>query len=188
VPLPDGIGRLDVFWDATAEIDASREREKLAMTDAVTGLPNRAHGVQLIAREMSRAQREATSLGVVMIDIDHFKQVNDRFGHAVGDKVLRAVANECGAAVRGSDAVIRWGGEEILIVLPKAALDATEQLAERVRTRIESLNEPDLPKVTVSSGIAERALNEDSLTPAIARADALLYEAKAAGRNRVGKP
>ena len=188
VPLPEGLGRLDVFWDATAEIHASREREKLAMTDAVTGLPNRAHGLQLISREVSRAQRENATLGVVMIDIDHFKQVNDRFGHAIGDRVLKSVADECGAAVRGSDAAIRWGGEEILLVLPRATLESTLHLAERVRARVESLRETNLPPVTISLGVAVRLGNEDTLTPAIARADALLYAAKAAGRNRVGRP
>ena len=188
VPLPDGQGRLDVFWDATAEIDAAREREQLAMTDAVTGLPNRAHGLQLITREVNRARRDGMSLGVVMLDIDHFKKVNDRFGHAVGDRVLRAVANAAVAAVRGSDACIRWGGEELLLVLPRATREAAAMLAERVRARVESFRDAELPPVTVSLGVSELDAGEASLTPAIARADALLYAAKAGGRNRVGRP
>jgi two-component system cell cycle response regulator len=187
VPLPDGQGRLDVFRDATAEVDAAEKREKMAMTDAVTGLPNRALGVQLITRELSRAKREATPLGVVMVDIDHFKKVNDTHGHAVGDRVLHAVAQEVAATIRGSDACIRWGGEEMLLLLPRATFDSAMLLAERVRARIEALHVDGLPTVTLSLGAAELVPGETSLDPAIARADALLYAAKSTGRNRVGR-
>ncbi|MEO6950475.1 MAG: diguanylate cyclase [Polyangia bacterium] len=187
VPLPNGVGRLDVFRDATAEVHAAEQREKLAMTDATTQLPNRALGVQLIARELSRARRELAPLGVVMMDIDHFKQVNDRHGHPMGDKVLAAVAAIIQSTVRGSDACVRWGGEEFLLLLPRANVEAAATLAERVRVRIEALDVEGMPRVTVSLGAAELAAGETSLDPAIARADALLYLAKSSGRNRVGR-
>ena len=185
--LTDGVGRLDVFRDATAEVSAAEEREKLAMTDATTRLPNRSLGLQIITREVSRSKRELTPLGVVIMDIDHFKQVNDDHGQLVGDKVIAAVAAAVSATIRGSDACIRWGGEEFLIVLPRANVEAAATLAERVRQRIEILAIEGTPRVTVSLGAAELAPAETTLDHAIARADALLYRAKSSGRNRVGR-
>lgn len=155
------------------------------MTDSTTKLPNRALGVQLIAREVSRARREQTPLGAVLLDVDHFKQVNDRHGHAAGDKVLAAVAAVVSATVRGSDACIRWGGEEFLLLLPRGSAESAATLAEHVR--VEAIDVEGMPRVTISLGAAELAFDESSLDDAIARADALLYRARSSGRNRVGR-
>jgi diguanylate cyclase (GGDEF)-like protein/PAS domain S-box-containing protein len=155
-----------------------------ARVDPLTGLLNRRGFDELVAREIARADREGTPIGFVMFDIDHFKAVNDRFGHATGDRVLRGVARAVAAALRASDVAIRWGGEEILAMLPATNTEGALRMAERVRRLVERLIVEDAPSVTVSAGVAERAPGE-LVEAVITRADERLYEAKDAGRNRV---
>jgi diguanylate cyclase (GGDEF)-like protein len=133
---------------------------------------------------VSRARRGGAALSLVMFDIDHFKAVNDRAGHAVGDRVLAGISEILSASQRGSDLAIRWGGEEFLALLPDVGSAGARIFAERVRENVESLAIHDAGSITVSAGVAELRVEEDG-PAALARADASLYRAKQAGRNCV---
>jgi two-component system, cell cycle response regulator len=166
-------------------------------TDVLTGWHNRRYLHTRLHEEVARSQRDATPLTCLMIDVDHFKRINDRYGHLAGDEVLRQVALCLNGEVRGSDVSARYGGEEFVILLPATNLDAGRILAERIRRAVaqESFEIDDVGEplsVTVSIGVAEHrpgATNEKDLKVAgdrlIARADLALYEAKAGGRNAV---
>ncbi|HUJ26818.1 MAG TPA: diguanylate cyclase [Myxococcales bacterium] len=184
VQLPDGIGHLMVLTDVTAERELQREREQLARTDPITGLMNRRAAEEVLEREASRAQRFGSRISVALVDLDHFKQINDRHGHAAGDEALRAVAQVITSAMRGVDAAARWGGDELLGILPATGLEGARSFGERVRAAVERLPEPLMHGVTLSIGVAELQPGED-WADAVRRADAKLYEAKDAGRNRV---
>ncbi len=164
----------------------------LAATDPLTGLANRRRTLQLL-EQLARDARLDTAPVVMLCDLDHFKRINDGWGHAMGDQVLVAVANALRASTRDADTVARWGGEEFLIVLPATRdLDATE-LAERLRVRVEALQVADRHQcpvpVTLSIGIAPLAADETG-SAWLKRADEALYRAKADGRNccRVAEP
>lgn len=161
---------------------AAGERD-MVRTDHLTGLGNRRACEEAIAREVARATRENASVVFILFDLDHFKAVNDTYGHHVGDTVLRAVAEILREASRASDLAGRWGGEELLAILPRADLRGARLFAERVRAGVAALD--GLPcRVTVSAGMAEWTRGQDVAT-VLARADARLYEAKRAGRNCV---
>ncbi len=176
------------------ELDLSRERvdsherftalSRLALTDPVTALANRRGGEEALAREVARARRTGAPLSLVLLDIDRFKNVNDKAGHAVGDRVLRGISDILSASQRGSDLAMRWGGEEFLVLLPDVGLAGARIFAERVRENVQNLDVADAGRITVSAGVSELAAEEDPAV-ALARADANLYRAKAAGRNRV---
>jgi len=160
----------------------------MASTDPLTGIPNRRHFFELAGREFSRAQREGTPLAICMVDIDRFKTLNDRHGHAVGDLVLSAVASCCASVLRDTDIIGRYGGEEFVIALPQADLDTAEQIAERLRHKVHTLEFPMLDRETrlsVTVGISQIAPGETLLDMALQRADAALYAGKARGRNCV---
>ncbi len=158
--------------------------EQLAATDPLTGLANRRGGEKSIASEISRAKREQKPLSCILVDVDRFKQVNDTYGHQVGDQLLRELSGMLRRSVRAYDIVIRWGGEEFLLVLPGADVVAARSLAERIRTAVETLGTHVVAGVTISAGIA--AFDEDyDLDATIRIADRRLYQAKAAGRNCV---
>ena len=184
VALADGVGQLTVLTDITAEMDLIRERDHLARTDPITGLMNRRAAEEVLEREGSRAQRFGSRISVALIDLDHFKQVNDRFGHAAGDEALRAVAHVLTGAMRGVDVAARWGGDELLAILPATGLEGGRSFAERVRAAVERLDPNVMRGSTLSVGVAELQPGED-WSDAVRRADAKLYEAKDAGRNRV---
>ncbi len=155
--------------------------------DTVTRVHSRDFVVQALEQKLSSAQERSEPLCAVMADLDHFKKINDTYGHLVGDKILHDVATRMVTGARSSDIVGRYGGEEFLIIFQDAALDVTRDLAERIRIRV--LADPfieDSAKlfVTVSLGVAE-ARADESAESLIRRADAAMYEAKAAGRNRV---
>ena len=176
------------------ELDLSRERvdsherftalSRLALTDPVTALANRRGGEEALAREVARARRTGSPLSLVLFDIDRFKNINDRSGHAVGDRVLRGISEILSASQRGSDLAMRWGGEEFLVLLPDVGLAGARIFAERVRENVQNLKVTDAGGITVSAGVSELVGDEDSAV-ALARADANLYRAKAGGRNRV---
>ncbi len=160
-----------------------------AVTDPLTRLVNRRYLAEFLPRELIRTQRAAKSLAVLMIDLDHFKRVNDTFGHDAGDLVLTHVAKLLMAHIRGSDIACRYGGEEFVLVLPDTTLEGAHRRAEEIRAAVQGLNlrhqGKALDPVTVSTGLAlypEHAAGPDAL---IRIADEALYEAKAAGRNRV---
>jgi diguanylate cyclase (GGDEF)-like protein len=166
-------------------------------TDALTGWHNRRYLQSRLHEELARCRRERTPLTCLMIDVDHFKAVNDRFGHLAGDEVLRQLAECVSAEVRGSDVSARYGGEEFIVLLPGTGAAAGFLLAERIRAAVaaEPFELPDggrLP-VTVSIGVAEHAPAHDERDlkavgeRLVALADVALYEAKAGGRNAVAR-
>ncbi|MDZ4166157.1 MAG: GGDEF domain-containing protein [Coriobacteriia bacterium] len=169
--------------------DANRRLEHAANTDALTGLWNRGYALDRLGQELERASRHEQSVGVALLDIDHFKKVNDTFGHAVGDSALRQVASILRDAVRTYDVVSRIGGEELLIIAPDIEPVALVALAERIRELVAAADIEGLEgrKVTVSIGTAyaDRGCETETTDDLIARADAAMYAAKAAGRDRV---
>lgn len=166
----------------------ARERERLlqmmAVTDKLTGIPNRHAFEEVGKRYFERAKREAKPLALLMIDIDHFKRINDTFGHPAGDEVLRQVAQTLQRQVRASDFAARYGGEEFVVLLPNCDLPHAQKKAERIRKAVVGLG-LEQGRVTVSVGVALAAPDQETLEETIERADAALYEAKQAGRNRV---
>jgi diguanylate cyclase (GGDEF)-like protein len=174
---------LVVWHDISAELELLAERERQALTDALTGIGNRRNAEQLLAKELARAERSKTSLSVALFDIDYFKSVNDRFGHGVGDEVLRRVASTLEGARRITDSVARWGGEEFLAILP-VPIDGAVAFCERARRAVAASDQPGVGVVTISAGVAEYRPGE-SRDEMLARADQRLYAAKSNGRNRV---
>jgi len=165
----------------------SEELRVLARTDPLTGLANRRETLARLQHELDRTARVGRPLSLIMLDLDHFKAVNDTWGHATGDAVLVAVAEVCRKALRRIDLAGRWGGEEFLIVLPDADAEAALAAAERLRAALaqRSITTRDAPlTVSASLGVAtaSASMQADDL---VAHADAALYRAKEAGRNRV---
>jgi diguanylate cyclase (GGDEF)-like protein len=166
-----------------------QEVDALARVDELTGLATRKHFFEIAERELDRCRRYAHPLAVIILDLDHFKVVNDTFGHAIGDRVLEAVSGQILANVREADTVCRFGGEEFAVVFPETSREAALQVGERLRGFIESLR-IDAPigrlSVTVSAGLAATASEEKTaLDDLLACADRALLAAKEAGRNRV---
>ncbi|MBL9012714.1 MAG: sensor domain-containing diguanylate cyclase [Myxococcales bacterium] len=178
-----GEGYVVVWRDVTAEAHQRHLLERQAVTDLLTGLPNRRAMEEVLARERARARRQGTPVCVALFDLDHFKRINDEHGHACGDEVLRRVAVVLTSEARTTDAVGRWGGEELWAVLP-GPLDGATVFCERVRVAIANLAIDALPAVTISAGVAEIRPDEETAV-ALERADRSLYEAKRGGRNQV---
>jgi two-component system cell cycle response regulator len=166
--------------------DQSAEFARMSRIDALTGLYNRRHLEERLREADSAGLRHGRDLSVVMVDIDHFKQVNDTQGHQGGDDVLREFTQRLQAQVRGEDVAGRWGGEEFLVILPETDIDGATTLAERIRASVASApftHGPHRFVVTISAGCAAGAAGDtDEL---VRRADVALYRAKAEGRNRV---
>jgi diguanylate cyclase (GGDEF)-like protein len=170
-----------------AEQHAS-DLEALAAIDWLTGIYNRRHFETLARAELARCQRYLRPLSILMIDIDHFKAINDRFGHSAGDRVLQTVAAVCRAAKRDSDVVARVGGEEFALMLPETTEEAATQFAERLRHQIRDCAptvEGEKLAVTVSIGIAAANLRTAGIESLLRCADQALYQAKRSGRDRV---
>lgn len=160
------------------------ELENLANTDRLTQIPNRVLLDHVLEREFQRSQTDCTPLSVILIDLDYFKNVNDTFGHQVGDYVLVETAKLFQAAVRESDTLGRWGGEEFLIICPFTTLEEAIKLAEDIRTTLANHHFTDVGKKTASFGVASLTPN-DTIHSIISRSDEALYVAKEKGRNRV---
>jgi diguanylate cyclase (GGDEF)-like protein len=180
-------GRMLTYVDITDLTNKANMLERLATTDPLTGLYNRRHLLGSLDAEWSRFQRYYRSVSVLMLDIDHFKSVNDRYGHAVGDEAIKAVAAACLDGKRKSDVVGRFGGEEFAILLPETSLSRARIVAERIRKRVMSsrivANQVQFG-VTVSIGIAEASVSMSGIDALMSAADHALYQAKAEGRNR----
>lgn len=178
-------GRLQ---DQRRELTEALDRiQYLATRDSLTGLMNRRHVTELIEREVQRRRRFGARLSVAMFDLDHFKHINDRYGHGCGDEVLRAFADEAQRTIRGCDALARWGGEEFLLLMPETGLEDARVGAERVRAMLERhviTKHGERVPVTLSSGVAELGKTE-TIESLVERADQALYLAKSHGRNRV---
>jgi diguanylate cyclase (GGDEF)-like protein len=172
----------------TRELEAARARaEAEARTDALTGLPNRRCFLESLRRDIARAERSGLPITLMSLDLDHFKTINDRHGHAAGDTALRDTAQVLAAQVRSGDIAARIGGEEFALACLNIGIDETLILAERLRSAVEDLavryDGQPLP-ITVSIGVAERAADED-VEELLRKADLALYVAKQQGRNRV---
>ncbi|HYD68569.1 diguanylate cyclase [Azospirillum sp.] len=168
--------------------DANAKLELLATTDALTEVWNRRHFMELAANEVRRAQRYQRPLAVLLFDLDRFKQVNDTYGHAAGDETLRVVVTRARQALRATDAIGRFGGEEFVVLLPETDLEQARVVAERVRQAIDGgpvdFDAERFP-VTASIGVTAWQEGEPSVELALRRADSALYEAKQRGRNRI---
>ena len=158
--------------------------QQVAITDPLTGLPNRRGLAEHLAVGTALAQREVQSLSVMLIDVDHFKRVNDTHGHAMGDTVLVALAQVLAPLLRTSDRIGRWGGEEFLVVVPATRLKTAADLGERLRKAVETYGFERGLKLTISVGVAECGMN-DTAEQLLVRADTALYAAKQGGRNQV---
>ncbi|MBI4510035.1 MAG: diguanylate cyclase [Deltaproteobacteria bacterium] len=168
---------------------ANAKLNQLAVTDPLTGLHNRRSLYAQLEREFGRAQRYGRPLTCTMIDIDFFKQVNDRYGHQVGDRVLRMVGDVLRATIRATDVAGRFGGEEFMILAPETGRDTATTLGERIRATVQGCSEAagdGIPLVTVSVGIATtESLDGCGYDDLVHLADDALYRAKRDGRNRV---
>lgn len=154
------------------------------MTDALTGVPNRLHFTMVYQHAINMARRGEKPLGIIFFDIDYFKNVNDHYGHLVGDSVLKQIAALVRQRIRKSDIIARWGGEEFVLLLPDSELDEAIKVAQLLRKVIDEENFESVGNITCSFGVAVLEENEDA-EHLLNRADELLYEAKANGRNRV---
>jgi diguanylate cyclase (GGDEF)-like protein len=164
-----------------------RRALETAYKDPVTGVNNRMAFEQSLAREVELSQRHGTQLSLLMLDVDHFKQVNDRYGHVFGDSVLRAMAEVVLSCTRISDIVFRYGGEEFSLLLSRTDLAGAHCLGERICEAVRStpfVHEGVSVHLSVSIGVAERRMSEPG-TVLVQRADAALYRAKSGGRDRV---
>lgn len=177
---------LALFYVSTVT-RAHKRLARMATTDSLTGLFNRRHMIALTEKELARHHRRPSNLTFMLMDIDYFKQVNDQYGHDIGDRVLGGVSQMLTDSMREQDFIGRWGGEEFLAVLPETDIEQAAVSAERIRKAIESLvieSDGKLINVTISIGITQYRA-EELLSNAIARADHALYEGKSGGRNRV---
>jgi diguanylate cyclase (GGDEF)-like protein len=167
-------------------------REKLrtqSVRDPLTGLFNRRYMEETLERELRRAERKAVPVGIIMLDLDHFKTFNDSFGHLGGDALLRSVGEFVQARFRREDVVCRYGGDEFAIILPETSLEATGQRAEQLREEIKTLQVQyrgkPLSGITLSAGLAAFPEHGTALDNLMQSADTALYRAKIEGRDRV---
>jgi len=187
-PVMDDDGKLRFVMLTFADITERKAREdavhRAAETDYLTGLKNR-YAMNLFLRPVfAGAQRYKDALSVIFLDIDLFKKVNDTWGHEIGDLVLKRTSSVLANCLRESDVAARWGGEEFIVICPKADLAAACKLAERLRSAVAACQVDPVGHITISLGVAT-IQPEDDLDSLIGRADAKLYKAKAGGRNRV---
>ncbi|MBF0613541.1 MAG: diguanylate cyclase [Magnetococcales bacterium] len=194
-PVYDGRSQFQGYRGVNVDIHALTEAhqrvESLAMHDALTGLANRNRFLERFRLEMDRKSRHQEPMALLLLDIDHFKAVNDTHGHLNGDLCLQGVARIATASIRKIDLAARFGGEEFMILLPETGLETARQIAEKLRSRVELekmvlLDQTTLLQITISIGVSEMRSDEElSLESLIHQADAALYVAKRSGRNRV---
>lgn len=173
-----------IVRDITKRKNLESELKKLAVTDTLTQVFNRTKYYEIMKRETERTKRYDHPLSIIMFDIDHFKKVNDIYGHAVGDYVLRTLTQIVKKNLRETDYLVRWGGEEFIIIAPDTDLKKAEILAERNRKASEKYKYDRAGTITVSFGVTQ-FIKDDNEETVIKRADDALYEAKRKGRNRV---
>lgn len=179
--------RRRVHVQKSALADALQRIHALATRDELTGLLNRRAMVELLEAERQRAAEMEVQWCIAILDVDHFKRINDRYGHAAGDEALRTVSGVCSGMIRGCDSAARWGGEEFVVLVRKVDAQSAQAAAERMRATLERTPlrfEGATVDLTVSIGVSLHVRGED-VAVTLARADRALYRAKAAGRNRV---
>ncbi|MFZ2780526.1 MAG: diguanylate cyclase [Rectinemataceae bacterium] len=182
------LGMLMTFHDVTEMKELQLRLEYMAIHDELTGLYNRRYLNEFASREVERVKRYGGEFSVIMMDLDFFKRVNDTFGHMVGDRVLVSVAETCRKMLRKCDIIGRFGGEEILILLPETSADASRGVAEKLRAAIETQRVPyegESIGVTASFGVADMNAERATFKDLLISADRALYRAKDSGRNRV---
>jgi diguanylate cyclase (GGDEF)-like protein len=179
------------FIYLTQELNVAEQKMRvLATTDSLTGALNRRYFFERGQNELERALRYGHEMSMLILDIDHFKQVNDRFGHQAGDFVLGQLAEMAEQSIRSTDLLGRYGGEEFIMILPETGLDEARAVAERMRQRVEGhtfVFDQQAIQITISIGISSWTNPDIELDDLISRADRSLYAAKDAGRNRVGE-
>jgi diguanylate cyclase (GGDEF)-like protein/PAS domain S-box-containing protein len=173
-----------IVRNATERVKTEERLQQLATTDTLTGIFNRRCFDETLEREVSRSARLSSPLSLILFDVDHFKRINDTFGHQAGDQVLAQLAGAVAGAIRTSDLFARWGGEEFAVLLPGSPLDAARLLAEKLRMILETQPFPNVGQVTCSFGVGEYAPGDDA-DGLMKKVDRCLYQAKASGRNRV---
>lgn len=190
--LPDGDGKACGFVMVTRDMTERKQMEDrlvaLATTDPLTGAFNRRAGDARLEEAFRDWRRTGRGFAALMVDCDHFKSINDRWGHDAGDEVLTALVRICGETVRRADVTVRWGGEEFLLLLPETGRDAAVAVAERLRRAVGAAKVArgdDAIRFAISIGVAVAGIADANRDSIIRRADAALYRAKRAGRNRV---
>ncbi len=184
------VGGIELFTDIssrTALLLQIEELKKLALIDPLTNLPNRRHFESQVAARFAEMKRYGLPFGLLIIDVDHFKQFNDKHGHDVGDLVLQSVANTFLCCIRPFDDICRWGGEEFAGIFPNIGLTTLKEVAERLRALVQHSQvhrDDELLSVTVSIG-GSMAEQDDTMASLVKRADSLMYVSKKNGRNRV---
>lgn len=174
-------------WEYRAHRKAeitSKQLEKIAKTDMLTGAYNRHFLVDQVTGEIAEARRYGQKIGLLMLDIDHFKHINDQFGHVAGDQVLKDLVARIQGQLREADTLARWGGEEFLVLLPHCTLDDTLGLAEKLRKSIADNAFPEVGSVQISIGVSEYRPRE-TFIEWLNRTDRAMYRAKSEGRNTV---
>ncbi|TDY04204.1 sensor domain-containing diguanylate cyclase [Thiohalophilus thiocyanatoxydans] len=175
---------LCICRDITERKRTEKHIHRLATMDSLTGLANRREFTRVASLEVQRSKRHGNPLSLIMYDLDHFKRINDSFGHSVGDDILRAVSEIARVTVRKTDLVGRWGGEEFMVLLPQTPLEDAALLAERFQKALDDHDFPSVGHVTASFGVTGLR-PEDALDSLVLRVDKALYRAKKNGRNRV---
>ena len=163
---------------------ANAEHKRLAITDSLTGISNRRHFEEEITQEMVRAQRYAQPLSLLLIDIDHFKAINDQYGHPTGDRILIELSRRIGSRLRSMDRLARWGGEEFVVLMPHCDAAAAILVAERLRKLCAEQPFPEVGTVTASFSVDELKPGEKT-EEWFKRVDVALYDAKSSGRDSV---
>jgi diguanylate cyclase (GGDEF)-like protein len=182
-------GTIVIIKDISQQKQVEKKLERLATTDPLTGAKNRRIFLQLFEKELARSQRYKHTFAVLMIDIDNFKDINDRYGHDIGDKVLKLLVSESQDIIRGSDLFCRWGGEEFMVLLPESDIQQAVKIAERLRGNLSEIeiatDNGEFIRFTVSIGMTIVEDKKQSLDDIVKKTDKALYLAKEEGRNRV---
>jgi diguanylate cyclase (GGDEF)-like protein len=173
-----------IMRDISEQKRLEEQLEEKATHDLLTGVSNRLRFEQVLSHEIHRSDRDRSPLSLIMFDLDHFKEVNDTCGHAVGDTVLTEVAERVARAIRSADLLARWGGEEFMVLLPETGRTGACNLAEKLRAVVADTPFSEAGHLTMSLGVTQRRPGEAE-DPLLSRVDSALYRAKSAGRNRV---
>jgi diguanylate cyclase (GGDEF)-like protein len=179
---------LILVWLVVKHVRDAHRMRIMALTDELTRLPNRRAVFASSEEQLTKSKESGEPFAIVAFDIDHFKRINDTWGHAAGDRVLQRVAQACRAALRPNDRIGRTGGEEFLVLLPGTRVQDALHVAERLRAAVEKTDNSDIDpslRVTISLGVTEWSSADTTIEKIAGRADDVLYRAKAGGRNRV---